>query len=394
MRICYLCADHGIPVLGRKGCSTHVRETCHALQEAGHEVFIVTPFRGPDHSEHHDLEILEIPPFRRKWMGSDVRQYLYNFRLRRVLARRFRDRPPDVLYERYALYSTVGMFLARRYRLPRILEVNTLLVQEQGERLHFPRLAARLEDRIVRSAPALIVVSQPLRDAFIARGIAPARITIMPMAVDIKRFHPDVPPADLRARYGLDGRTIAGYVGTLTGWHGIDLLYEVAERLKALKVPVTIVVIGGDEPKAQKCIEQVLSRRLGDYLLFTGSVPYTDVPRYIAAMDVTIIPGSVEWASPTKLFEYQAMGKPSIAPRLVPVLDVLTDGQEGFLFPPHNADALTDRLLQLHGDPATRLAMGRRARRRVVERYAWENNTRRIIEMFQRMRLGPEQTAW
>lgn len=385
MKICYLCGDHGIPILGRKGCSTHVRETCRALQEAGHEVFIVTPWRGGDFFDYRDLEIIEVPASRARWLGSDLRQWFYNRRLTRVLTPLFMHRRPDVLYERYSLYSTAGTHIARRFRLPRIIEVNALLVEEQSHRLHFRRVASWVENWIVRSAPSIIVVSSPLRDAFVGRGVDRHRITVMPMAVDVKRFHPDVAPADLRRRYGLDGRTIAGYVGTLTTWHGIDLLFDVAERFKALEENICLVVIGGDGNKVTEQIERVRSRRLGDYLIFAGSVPHTEVPSYISAMDIAVIPGSIEWASPTKLFEYQAMGKPTVAPHLVPVVEALTDGSEGYLFPPNNSEALTERILRLHRDPAERTAMGLRARQKVVKRHAWENNTRRIVEMFERM---------
>lgn len=385
MKICYLCADHGIPILGRKGCSTHVRETCRSLQEAGHAVFVVTSRQGSDVTEYRDLEIIEVPVLRWRWLGSDIRQWLYNWRLARAMTELIKQRAPDVLYERYSLYSTTGMHLAKKFQLPRILEVNTLLVEEQVQRIHFPRFASWMEDRIVGSAPAIIVVSTPLRDAFVGRGIDPRRITIMPMAVDVRRFYPDVEPADLRSRFSLNGKTIIGYTGTLTAWHGIDLLFEVAERFKALEENICIVVIGGDEVKVIELRERVRSRRLGDYLIFAGSVPYTEVPHYISAMDITVIPGSIEWASPTKLFEYQAMGKPSVAPCLIPVADALTDGREGYLFRPNDVDELTDRLLRLHHNSVERLAMGRRARQRVVERHAWEHNTGRIIEMFTRM---------
>jgi len=385
MRICYLCADPGIPILGRKGCSTHVRETCRSLQEAGHEAFVVAASRGSDISEYRNIEIIEVPPIRLRWLGSDLRQWLFNRGLTHTLNRLAKERAPDVLYERYSLYSTAGMHLAKRFQLPRILEVNALLVEEQIHRIHFPRLATWMENRIVRSAPAVIVVSKPLRDAFIGRGVNPRQITIMPMAVDVGRFHPDVEPTDVRSRFHLNNRTIVGYTGTLTAWHGIDLLYEVAERFKALEENICVVVIGGDKGKVDDHRERVQSRRLGDYLIFVGSVPYTEVPHYISAMDIAVVPGSIEWASPAKLFEYQAMGKPTVAPRLVPVADILTDGREGYLFRPNDVDELTDRILQLHRNSVERLAMGRRARQRVVESHAWEHNTKRIIEMFEEM---------
>ncbi|MBM3335748.1 glycosyltransferase, partial [Candidatus Sumerlaeota bacterium] len=139
MKIFYLCADHGIPILGRKGCSTHVRETCRSLQEAGHEVFVATPLRGSDVEHYRGLDIVEVPPLKARWLGSDLRYLLYNRRLLRALPAILDKHRPDVMYERYSLYGTTGMYIARRYGLPRILEVNSLLVEEQRDRVHFRR---------------------------------------------------------------------------------------------------------------------------------------------------------------------------------------------------------------------------------------------------------------
>ena len=386
MKICYICADYGIPVMGRKGCSTHVRETCRALQQAGHEVFILSPNPGEDRSGNQDIEIIEIPPFRGKWMGSDMRYYLYNLRLKKAFNQIFKERKPDVIYERYSLYATAGLEISKQYNLPRILEINSFLVHEQKKRLHFPQKALRVENKLILSAEFIIVVSDPLRQAFIDLGVKEEDITIMPMAVDVKTFHPGVEPNDLRERLGVEkGKTLVGYVGTLTGWHGIDMLYEIGKIIQNKNLPIEIAVIGGDKRKVENHRQKAKENKMDHILHFIGSVSYSEVPNYISSLDVTLISGSHEWASPTKLFEYQAMGKPSIAPRFIPVEEAMTHRKEGFLFNDKNASQVVEQIMELHDDPEMGKEMGKLAREKVIRTHSWECNTDRIIEVFDSM---------
>ena len=87
VRICYICPDPGVPVLGRKGCSTHVRETCHALEQAGHQVLLLCANKGQDPQIRTNFHIVEVPPMRSKMAGYDVRLLQYNFRLAKAAER-------------------------------------------------------------------------------------------------------------------------------------------------------------------------------------------------------------------------------------------------------------------------------------------------------------------
>ena len=386
MKICYLCPDHGIPVLGRKGCSTHVRETCRGLIEAGHEVTIVTPNRGDDDAVNNGFDFRIIPPYTRKCLGADLRLLLLNYRILSVLRSEFRLHPPDVIYERYALYAFAGRRLAREFNIPRILEVNAHLVDEQRDRLHFPWLAQRFEDHLLRVAQSVVVVSQPLKDSFVEKlKLEPEKVTVMHMAVDVNRFAPGAPARDLRQELGITAPVIAGYAGTLTKWHGIDMIHGVGRHFADQNIPCALVIIGGDKDQVAANRQRVRDSRLDDRIFFTGSVPYADVPGYLNAMDITFIPSSTQFASPTKLFEYQAMAKPSVAPALSPIRQVLTDGEEGLLFEPGDTAHMTQCLIRLVQDSDLRTAMGHKARQRVVASHSWEVNVNRIVEMYEKM---------
>jgi glycosyltransferase involved in cell wall biosynthesis len=176
-----------------------------------------------------------------------------------------------------------------------------------------------------------------------------------------------------------------GYVGTLTGWHGINLLYEAGQLLKKRGLPVVFLVIGGDPAKVKTHRVKVAEHNLQDGLRFAGSVSYQDVPHYISSLDVCLIPNSHHWASPTKMFEYQAMGKPVVAPRLIPIEDAMTHQQEGLLFEPESVKGMVELIEVLLKNPEMRKEMGQRARSRVIKNHAWENNVNRIIDVFELM---------
>lgn len=390
MRILYLCADPGVPILGRKGCSTHVREVVRALHRAGHEVRILCANRGDDSGEGwDDLDIVEVAPLTSKMLGFDLRLLLFNRRFSSALKAQIASFKPHALYERFSLYSISGHRLSQENsQLPRLLEVNAFLSQEQSSRIHFPMIARYVDHLVVRNAQQVIVVSEPLRQEVAQLGIPLENIHKMPMCADILHFHPDKNGAEVRARYGFDGKYVIGYVGTLTGWHGINMLYDVANKMKSEMDNFVFFLVGGDELKAQRHREKSRELGLESHFVFAGSIPYCDVPEHIRAMDVTLVPDTTSWSSPTKLFEYQASGVPTVAPRYSAVVEAMEEGVEGLLFEPRNVDQFAKCLIELSKDPLRRVQMGDNARARVVETHSIDQQVRKLIQIYEEMGAG------
>src|SRR5262245_33480534 len=152
MRILYLCPDLGIPVLGRKGASVHVRSLVAALRRAGHAVLLAAPVLNKSPWEEPApcaVPVLHLPPSDEavastlalkafnatlgveNSLPGEVRRILCNQELTTRLAQRFRSDPPDFLYERASLYGTAGVSLASELDRPLLVEVNAPLALEQ-----------------------------------------------------------------------------------------------------------------------------------------------------------------------------------------------------------------------------------------------------------------------
>lgn len=389
MKILYLCPDHGIPILGRRGCSTHVRETCRALNKRGHETIILASQRGQDDSLTDHLRILEQPPAQSKKLGYDLRNIWHNIPYYRRAKKIIQTEKIDAIYERFSLYAVAGTRLGRKFGLPRILEVNAFLTTEHEHKLHFLRMAKTIERYIVQHAPALVVVSDPLRERLVESGVQNERIVNMPMAVDIDHFQPNQETRqNIRRKYEMENKYVIGYVGSLSGWHGIALLPDLARKILEHRDDFVIFVVGGEEKHLEENRARVARQNLESHIRFIGSVSYEEVPDHVSAMDVALVPDTNYWTCPTKMFEYQASAVPTIAPEYPAIVEAMTHGEEGLIFPPKDMDAAAQCILSLGDAPEKRHAMGQKARTRVCATHSWQNNVDKITTLYEQMLSG------
>jgi glycosyltransferase involved in cell wall biosynthesis len=117
-------------------------------------------------------------------------------------------------------------------------------------------------------------------------------------------------------------------------------------------------------------------------------VDHERVPALLDACDILLSPhvpledGSDFFGSPTKLFEYMAMGKGIVASRLGQIGDVLTDNETALLVEPGNAGQLADAILRLSKSREMRERLGVAARHAAIERYTWKQNAQRVIDAY------------
>ncbi len=138
----------------------------------------------------------------------------------------------------------------------------------------------------------------------------------------------------------------------------------------------------GDGKNRALCQSTVEGTCAAERCLFLGLVPQAMTPRYLAASDCFVSPhvpnpdGTEFFGSPTKLFEYMAMGKPIIASRLGQIADVLDDGRTAVMVEPGDAAQLAEAILRVGGDQAASgdlcAVLGSAARRVALERFTWD----------------------
>ena len=406
MKILYLCSDAGIPVLGRKGASVHVRQLIAAFARAGHKVALATPSLTKSPWDEPAEVAAEIIHCRLGAAAQDAVEAVKEYggglgvptplagELRRILAsqelaanllRRFKGEPPDFIYERASLFGTAGVTLARAWKVPLLVELNAPLVEEQslyrGGGLGALALAA--EKHTLTQADAVFTVSAPLREHVLGLGAAADRVRVLPNGVDPELFRPAPRDEALRARLGLDGGPVLGFLGGLRPWHGVEVLPELLARLTR-KYPGAQLLFAGDGQ-----LRGELERRLGELGLsqravFTGALPHEEVPAVVRLFDVALAPypalDHAFYFSPLKVFEYMACGCAVAASDCGQISEVIRDGENSLLVPPGDLDALTCACERLLGDAGLRAQLGQAAAELIRREYTWDENAARVLK--------------
>ena len=404
MRIAYLSTDFGVPVLGTKGASVHVRRMVGALAKRGHEVLLVTPDPGNGPAEPPACRIVTLPfepgtaelyeelkaeePCRGNRLSKDLRNLFYNLSLETRAAPLLREFRPDFVYERYALFGTAGVQMARRLGIPLLLEVNAPLVEEQREQrgLALPLVAARAQRQTFSGADELLVVSRWLEGYARTHGAAPERITVVPNAADVELFRPQEGPSEIRRRLGWEEQIVLGFVGAMTPWHGVATLVDALAQLGAPAAPFRLLLVG-DGPELPRIRERVRAAGLDGAVHAPGAVAHSEVPAWLGAVDFAMVPyeaSAAPYFSPVKLFEYMSMGLPIVGARLGQTEEILEHGRTGWLYSNTAAGEPAATIRRIAAEPAAARRAGALAREVALERYTWDRNAEQVERLARR----------
>ncbi|MBU1962846.1 MAG: glycosyltransferase family 4 protein [Gammaproteobacteria bacterium] len=212
----------------------------------------------------------------------------------------------------------------------------------------------KLELFLYRKASVIVSVTNAFRDTLIRRGVDGSKILVVTNGVDIGRFTPRDKDPDLLAQYHLEGKFVAGYIGTHGLAHALDTILDAAKNLKSAPDGhrYRFILLGDGANKA--ALKSRASAEGLDNLIFVDSVPKEEVVRYWSLLDVSIIHLKKDelftTVIPSKLFECMGMAIPVLHGVQGESAGILQREQVGLLFEPQNADALIDGLRRLAED--------------------------------------------
>ncbi len=369
----------------KDGQAVHIEEMIQALRSLGHEVHVVAPAAPDPGGQAMGDEVNWVRRLRSALPRAlyELLELGYSLLAYSRLSRAVRDFKPDVVYERYNLFLLAGWLIKKRHGLPLLLEVNAPLADEREKfsgGLSLRRLAHWTEGLVWRGADVVLPVTRVLAADIARRGVPPERLAVIANGINEAHFQHAPAPADAKAALGCPGSFVLGFTGFVRDWHGVD---RVLHWLAAGDAPANArLLVVGDGP-ARPALEALAQQLgLGERVRFTGVVPRAQVPAHVAAFDIALQPAVVAYASPLKLFEYLALGKVIVAPRLPNIEEVLVDGDNALLFDAQAPQALEQALTRLCRDPAlcTRLGSGAAATIGALG-LTWRANAQRVVAL-------------
>lgn len=348
MRICLL-ADAKSP---------HTVKWAAHLTRCGHDTHVLS-FRPAELPGAH------VYVFQGKPRLGKSRYLLYLFTIRRLV----HHLRPDILHAHHA--TSYGLAGAASGWHP-------FLIHTWGrDVLDFPkRRAYRALVRFnLRRADVITCTSQVM--ARVTRQLAPAAtpIRIIPFGVDLEHYRPRPKPKPPTAPL------VIGVAKSLERIYGIEYLLRAFAELCVRNDDLQLLIVGdGTQRTALESLAQELN--IAKFTRFVGHAPHDQVVHYLHEMDIFVVPSLLE-SFGVAAVEAAATELPVVASDVGGLPEVVADGETGFLVPPADVGALSERLTQLVADPALRSRMGEAGRAFVSANYDWQVNAAQMERLYQ-----------
>jgi len=374
---------------GKRVEGVHIREVIKALEHLNHEIILVSPpgidpFCDAEPSKRNISKLSNFWSFLSDHLPQvffELLEILYNIVAIRNLVNILKNDNIHFIYERYAFYCFSGVLCSKIFNVPIILEVNEISgIARQRAQLFTP-LAKKIEKIIFAKSDAIIAVSSYLKKSIEKHGVDPSKIYIMPNAVDITQFDRKNEQVSLREIYGFDRSIIIGFVGSFSVWDNLQFLISIFDDLYLKRGNLKLFLVG-DGYNKEELEEEVKIRGLDKHVVFAGRVKRNLIPDYISVMDICTLPHSNPFGSPVALFEYMAMAKPVVVPKIGPIEDVITHDYNGLLFEPGNSDSFIRQLIKLIDHKEIRIRLGRNAKDTILKNHLWKHNAEKIINIY------------
>lgn len=282
----------------------------------------------------------------------------------------------DVIYRRHGLFHS-EYFLARLFGIPSVQEVNGIeidlaRVHKRGDTVSL-WLIDRIERYYMSKADKIIVITPKLAEV-LARDyhVAKDKIVVVPNGANTDLFKP-MDTIEARRQLNLElSQHYVGMAGSFTRYQGHEYLIRSAPLVLA-ECPDSRFLIVGDGETREALTALAHQIECSDRIMFTGSVPYEQVPLYLNATDLCVSPKKplLGGYSPQSLYEFMACGRPVIATR-TSGFEILEEHNAGLLINPENAREFADAIIKLLRDPELRERMGENGRRYVMENHSWK----------------------
>jgi glycosyltransferase involved in cell wall biosynthesis len=367
------------------GAASHINGFINAAAELGARVRMISNdyIAGLDEKR---MVLIDPEPIGSTRAAFDLRNNLiFTAGVLKELSRE----PVDFVYQRYGRFTWAGIEASLRIGAPLFLEYNgsEVWIGKHWDRSGMIPLLERFEKLNLIAAARIFVVSEVERQNLLRAGLADEKIIVNPNGVDTETFKPGVGGADARRELAIaENETVAGFVGTFGPWHGVlTLAQAIASMPEDSKLRFLLIGAGRFRDEVEQIIRDAGKAR---QVIFAGHVNHQKVPALLDACDILLSPhvpledGSDFFGSPTKLFEYMAMGKGIVASRLGQIGDVLVNEETALLVEPGDVDQLREAILRLADSPEFRARLGAAARNAAIERHTWKRNAQRVIDAY------------
>ncbi len=357
-----------LPALGLGGgTEVSTYNLARHLAKRGHEIHVITTLEDglPRESFEAGFYIHRRRVIARPVLGF-ISYFINAFRATRSIA-------PDLVHAQTIALALDALLIKKLLK-------KRYLAWARGSDIYLPpRFYRRFYKFALREASVLVAQTEDEKE--LMQKIHYREIEVVPSGIDPERFN-DNSRKQIRQQFGIrDDEKVLLFAGTLRPVKGVSYLILAMKTVKK-QAPGTRLLLVGRGEERQKLGQLAEQEGLVDSVIFAGEVPNEQIPGYMAAADILVLP-SLSEGFPMVLVEAMASGLPIVATSVTGVPEIIVDGENGLLAEPKNDTELAGKILELLRDDALRTRIARNNKARSAG-YTWEKIAARLEELYQK----------
>jgi glycosyltransferase involved in cell wall biosynthesis len=314
----------------------------------------------------------------------------------RITLQVIREGEYDLLFVREdTVDGLVGTYIKRKHKIPLVYERTDPLEQEAaGYRIEsrkplllwlmMAKIKAWLKIYTMRRADLVLPTTRWSEEELAKQGIPESKLMPFPNGVDMDSLS-NKKGRDIRKKLCLVNSKVIIYVGVMGKMRNLDVLIQAFALVKPVIGNIKLLMVGDGTGRGD--LEKLAAEtKVENDVIFTGQVPQSKVPGFIAAADigVSIVPplSFYKVSSPIKMLEYMAMAKPVVANEEILEHKEVLEQSRGGIIVSYTPDAFANTIIRSLDNPGAAAEMGRRGKEWVVKNRSYEVLARRLEEQY------------
>ena len=234
----------------------------------------------------------------------------------------------------------------------------------------------------------LVIANTPFMKTW-AEEMGAKNVIVIPQGVDTNIMKNLPKDKELQKKYNInDNDKVVMYLGSILSHSGLDVIFDDMGKILE-EIPEFKLLVVGDGPDLERLKQQ--SKQLGIYekIIFTGFVPYKEVPRFCSLADLCINPFRMDGKyafndklTPVKFFDFLSCGKPVLATPLQGTLYDFPKESNTIIY--ESLDLFTGKMIELLKNDSLD-EVGQRGREFVGKNFTWDSVTRKMLSEFDNM---------
>ncbi len=292
---------------------------------------------------------------------------------------------PDLIHAHFSYPDGFGMIgLAKKWKVPLVISALGTIERKVAYEGSY---TSRQIIEAMNCADKVLSVSEDLKLHIVNLGISEDKVSVVPNGVDTEKFK----PAGKEYARGLlnlpQNKKMVLFVGALRKIKGVDYLIEAAKNV--VDANTELYMVGRDDGLKKSLEKRAQELKIADCIKFIGPVNHEDIPLWISASDILVLP-SLSEGRPNVVLEALACEVPVVATNVGGIPELMVNGETGYLVPAKNPVELSEKVNKLLEDGDLRVRMGKLGRKSIIQRgLTWEAHAEKTVDIYSKLLQGP-----